>query len=723
MAEISTQELPESAASAAAAVVEEAMSRGQNRVNFVNTRFQNVLNALIPRRDRLFHNLDKYAGFQLDPKQVEKLEKAKRIPIVMNLCKRKVQGLASAIVKNIWDMDVLPMDGKRNTLMFAVSDMMKIDQAYSRWDYNFLMHVLYSLISDSCMEMIFTTEVDPLGRIGWEVCQPGTIAYDPAWRTGVSKDLNFVFKYMKLTADQVMRLYPDKTDRIKTNLLNDLRLGGNFDVPKIHDYKEYTQSKTLNGQYDVVEYNYVVEEEEVIEIAINANLELPRTDDYQIKKEFVEANHIAYDDIHSIYQTVKKPKICTIAPGLIPEAPLYDGYDIFQIKRLRFFPMASERIVGEPFGIMDVINSAQDAINKLINNSQGIIDSSAHGGGFVNPEIVGNDEAKMTEMKKRWSDPFYKEFGNPAAFASGKQMFMPFPHNDVDAGVFNQLGKILYELNNDMIPLNPASEGKSEHSGEPGIVFNMKMQVIEQAQLVLMKNVENFLVECGEAYVDAAKLLYQKSKRTFYKNNGEEIVINDIKSLPNGDVAIDNDIGSLQKCRIIISLSPKSPNSQFTKRMTHMDVLNLLYKDPANNIELIGMTQGKILETIPCDDEEEKLRKEMIDRRNQLGKQKMDAMLALPPPGQGPQKPPTLSVRYADLEPEARSEALKKLGIELPGQQQTGQQPGQPGQPQAPQKGGNPHAVPEQQLRQVLSSLTAPKPGAPPSQPVRPAQA
>jgi hypothetical protein len=694
--------LPESAATAAAAVIERAMGVGQQKVNFVNTRFQNCLNALIPRRDRLFLNLDKYCGYQLDPEQIKKLDKARRVPIVMNLSKRKVQGLAAAIVKNIWDIDVLPMDGKRNTLMYAIQDMMKVDQSYSRWDYNFLMHIIYALISDSVMEMIFTNEIDPMGRIGWEVCQPGMVAYDPNWRTGVSKDLNFVFKYMKLTADQIMQLYPDQTERIQRNLLMDLTLGGNFDTPKISDYKDYTQSKTMNGQYDVVEYNYVVEEEDVVEVAINANLELPKTDDYQVKKDFVEANKIKYEDIHSIYQTIKKPKICTICPGIVPEQPLYDGYDIFQIKRLRFFPLASERIVGEPFGIMDVLTNMQDAINKLINNSQGIIDSAAHGGGAVNPEIVGNDDTKMEEIKKRWSDPFYKFFGSPAAFASGKSMFLPFPHNDVDAGIFNQLSKILYELNNDVLPLNPAAEGKSEHAGEPGILFNMKMQIIEQAQLVLMKNIENFLLEAGEAYVDAGKILYSKTKRTFYKNDGSEIVINDIKALPSGDIAIDNDLGSLQRCRIVVTLSPKSPNSQFTKRMTHMDVLNLLYKDAQNNIELIGMTQGKILETIPCDDEEEKIRAQMIERRNQLGKMRMDAMLNTPPGG-AQQKPPTLAFRYADLEPEAKVQALKKIGIEVGSQQ--GQEPGQQqGQPQQP-----PHAEAQQKLQQNLQPLTAPQ--------------
>ena len=92
----------------------------------------------------------------------------------------------------------------------------------------------------------------------------------------------------------------------------------------------------------------------------------------------------------------------------------------------------------------------------------------------------------------------------------------------------------------------------------------------------------------------------------------------------------------------------------------------------------------------------------MIERRNQLGKMRMDAMLNTPPGG-AQQKPPTLAFRYADLEPEAKVQALKKIGIEVGSQQ--GQEPGQQqGQPQQP-----PHAEAQQKLQQNLQPLTAPQ--------------
>lgn len=220
--------------------------------------------------------------------------------------------------------------------------------------------------------------------------------------------------------------------------------------------------------------------------------------------------------------------------------------------------------------------------------------------------------------------------GNPAAFANGKQMFLPFPKNDVDAGIFDQLSKILYELNTDVLPINPASEGKSEHAGEPAILFNMKMQIIEQAQLVLMRNVENFLEELGEAYINAAKLFYAKDRRVFYKKNGEEIIINDVKLLPSGDIAIDNDMGSIQRCHVVVSLSPKSPNSRFAQRMTQLDLLNLLLKNPQPNVELIASCTAKIIETIEFDDEEEKILAEQIGRVMKWARMQMDKLL-MPP--------------------------------------------------------------------------------------------
>ena len=658
--------------------LDQVIGNGSRMVNWVQDLFENCFQALEPRRARLFSNLSKYCGYQLNEKQIAKLDKAKRVPIVMNLSKRKVQGLAAALIKNIWDVNYSPIDGKRNTLMFALEDMLEIDKSYSHWDYHFLMHIIYALVGDSCMEMTLRTDPDPLGRICWELCQPGTFVYDPNWKTGIQSDLDFCFKYMQMTAEQILRTFPDQSGRIKVALLGDYGQGGNFDVPYINQYQDYRRSKTLNGLYNVIEYNYMVEEEVIHEVALNSGIELPDTDDENVKREFVQSNNIPWEDIKSIYCTERKAKIITICPDLIPDFPLYNGYDIFQIKRLRFFPLAAERIVGEPFGVMDIISSMQDAINKAVNNIQGIIDGSAHGGGIVNPELFGGDPVKMAEAKKRWADPLYKEFGDPAAFRSNNKMFFPWPHSEVDAGVFTQLNNLLHELNNDMLPINPASEGQSEHAGEPGIVFNMKMQVIEQAQLVLMKNIEQFLTEIGEAYIDGAKLFYRKDRRTFYKKAGEEIVINDAKVLPDGSVAVDNDIGSIQKVRTVVQLSPKSPNSRFTQRMTQLDILNLLLKTPQENVELIAATTAKILETIDFDDEEEKLIATMLQRRLQLAKITMDKLLNPQPPAPK-EHSPSLSIPFKELPPEGKQSAMKKAGLDLTPQGTP--QPGQPGHP------------------------------------------
>jgi hypothetical protein len=596
----------------------------------------------------------------------------------MNLATRKVQGLASAIVKNIWDTSYSPIDGKRNSLMFAIEDTFAIDKAYSNWDYQFLMHCIYALIQDSCMEMKLSTDIDPLGRPSWEVCRPGSFAYDPNWTSGLSKDLEFCFKYMKITAYQIISLYPEKTEQIRHALFTDLQGGGNFDVPLIDALKDYQFSRTLNGLYNVIEYNYLVSEQVTKEFT-TSGIELPETDDTAFKQKFLEANGIPLSDVKAITIEEKKAKIITICPDLMPTETLYDGYDIFQIKRLRFFPMSAERVSGEPRGAMDIIAPMQDAINKLANNIQGIIDMSAHGGGAFDPAIVGNDPKAIAEIKENWADPGFKFLTTPGALSKGTaNFFQQFPYNKVDGAIFTQLANLLNELNNDMLPINPAAEGKSEHAAEPGIVFNMKMSAIEQAQLVLMKNIENFLMEIGEAYLDSYKIFYSKARRVFYKSDGNEIVINDVKTLENGDVAIDNDVASIQKCRVVVTLSPKSPNARFTQRMTQLDMLNFLMKDPQNNVELIAIHLAKLEETIDYDDDEEKLVIEATKRRLQHAKQVMDNMLN-PQPAQTKQKEPSQSISFKDLPPQGQVQLAKKAGIDI-----TPQQTPIPGQPDHP---------------------------------------
>jgi hypothetical protein len=357
---------------------------------------------------------------------------------------------------------------------------------------------------------------------------------------------------------------------------------------------------------------------------------------------------------------------------------------------------------------MDIMAPIQNAINKAINNIQLIIDSSAHGGGAVDPAIVGNNEKKMKEIQEHWADPLYKFFTEPGALAKGTEFFKAFPQNKLDPQIFQQLNTLLFELNNDMLPLNPASEGKSQHAQEPGIVFNMKMQAIELAQLVLMTNVEQFLKEIGEAYIDAAKIFYSKVKRTFNKTNGEEIVINDIKMMDNGDIAIDNDVANLQKCRVVVSLSPKSPNSRFTQRMTQMDVLNLLYKNPGVNAELIAIHQAKLLDTIDYDDEEEKLVSEAASRTIELARKQMEN--ALNPQPQSQQRPPSVSIGYKDLPPDGQQQAAAQAGINI--------QAPQPAMQQSPNGiAGETNSQMLEAMKQHLSPLTNTPQQAQPAQP------
>jgi hypothetical protein len=193
----------------------------------------------------------------------------------------------------------------------------------------------------------------------------------------------------------------------------------------------------------------------------------------------------------------------------------------------------------------------------------------------------------------------------------------------------------------------------------------------------------------------AYKLFYQKNKRVFYKSDGEQIVINDIKTLDNGDVAIDNDVSSLQKCRVVVTLSPKSPNSRFTQRMTQLDMLNFLYKDAQDNGELIAIHTAKLEETIDYDDDEEKLVIQATKRRMELATKKMDAMLN-PPQQQSQERPPSMSIKYPDLPPEGQAQMAAKAGIKITPQ-------GTP-QPENPQH-------PVNKLAQNLTTLANPPAG------------
>jgi hypothetical protein len=637
---------------------------GQEKQKHVQQKYATVMTALQSRRDRLFDNLNKYAGNIIPINAAMALTREDREAVIINLYVRKVQDLASAVAENIWDINFTNPYGEATSLLYALFDQFKTDQQNALWQMEFLQCLIYALISDASMEMSVNTDVNPMGNITWSCNGPGIVSFDPYWRSNKSADCEFDFKTMDLSAAQIKRIYQAASDRIDNAILRDLQNGGNYEAPTIDFARQY-QSR-ITGAYKVIEYNYIEEEPRIIELDGISGKELPVTDDAQFKIQFCQANNIDLGNVRALTVTKKILKTCTICPQLLPD-PLYEGENSLQIERLPHFPLSSERINGEPRSIIDIIGPMVQAINKRENNINAIMDYAAKGGGAWDPAIVGDNPAEKEKIRAGFGKAGFNFFTIPGALQSGTKFYEQLPLPQVPTGLFDQISH-LWDAIAETIPVNATTGGKSDYAGEPGILFNLKMQAIERAQTCLMRQVENFLTEIGIAYVKAAKLMYSGATRQFYKPNGQKIVLNDVQPMPNGDIAILNDMSALGHVTVVVKLSPQSPNSRYTKRMTNLEIAKNLPTDP-EYAEMRAQCWRNIIGTIEMPEDEADSIDQAGDQSIALAQLRMKTesarlQMAMQPPAQ-PADKVSKSVTYKDLPPEGQVQLAAQAGIKL----------------------------------------------------------
>jgi hypothetical protein len=248
---------------------------------------------------------------------------------------------------------------------------------------------------------------------------------------------------------------------------------------------------------------------------------------------------------------------------------------------------------------MDVIKPLQDTLNKRENMLNNILENSANGSAAVDPSIVDNDPTKMKQIQENWSNPRFKFWTVPGALLAGKNYFLELPHSVPPNEIFNQITH-LWESIDRVLPINAAADGRSENKGESGILYSMKERAIQIAQQTLVQGLMAMLTEMGDAYYRAARSYYSNVERTFVRPDGSSFRVNEIVSLPTGDIGIRNDVSSLQPLKTLVKMGQNSPNVKFSRRLTALDLLKLI---PQNFQSLQVEVMAELLDTLDLDDD------------------------------------------------------------------------------------------------------------------------
>jgi len=519
--------------------------------------------------DRENTNWKMYGAFdygQWDDEAVAALkEQGRHIP-QYNIIRDKVESLAGNLIKDFFDMKFLPVDGKFTPFTRALRELMMSDKELMDWEFTYDQVVLDGLVFRGVEQMVVSDRYSPLGNIAFERCIPGSIIVDPYWRSNNSWDLKSLFKVAYMTARMMKDIYDTKSDMIDFEIQKILNAGNDYDQSDQTDALPYRNFETqIGSEYRILEYHYIKVEKRKIRYSVLGDVVPEGSEEYQ--REWAEINGFDFDK-HT-YEDKKKVNIYYVT-SVVPELNnliLEDKMSEIQIGRLPFFFFSAARINGRDSGIVDLLVDPQQTINKRESMIDDMIASSAKGGLLVDEEIFGDDPRAVNEFKNNGTKPGY--VGIVAGGVTIQDKIYKLPSADFPSTAINDENRMM-DLADRLSKVTPAQEGRSERSGESGILNSQKRLQTEINQTILVKNIAHFHNEKGEAYMLLAQQLYSNVYREFSINGGREtLMLNEHK--PDGSISLD--ISKMPRHKVIIDQSPQGASQRIVDRSINADIL------------------------------------------------------------------------------------------------------------------------------------------------------
>lgn len=660
---------------------------------------------------RMYWGIDADKGFgQWPPEVAAQMVLQGRQVATYNLCRPTVDNVAGSLCKAPFNFDYSPVSSEANSLTYRIKDLQYQDQELLDWKSQELELYVGGLTYQSVWEMYLTDEYAKRGTnekdIGFRTLLPGTVKFDPYWKSARSKDCRKAWKDMWLTPLQMLEYFGKKDKKTWKNIVKAVafKSGGQTELEKLCELQDaigdeygyntgiipYTENEDIWGsQYKVIMFYEMVDVTREYEFVITPDgehIEIPPEIEYPDEKlAWLRENVPMWTDemLMSVFvgeDTEKVQMMSAICPGLSHGMLLCSGPTEIQCGRLQFLPWSAYRCNGEFGGLIDSIKDMQQSINYL--ESMLTYKLQVEGGGgaqFVEPGIFINDAEYQ-----RWT----KERNNPqAVFRLKTNSLLRYPNgpsrpvisSPYPAEAMNRLSHIVETMWGKISKVAPAARGETESAGESGYLFRLKQIQSDIELYTVHESLRNFWNEVGEAYLYQAIQTYGDGvERTFYNPktkgsftiNKREMFVDEDGSII--EVIVD-DISKLKDIRhkVIITESSDSPTRKLEIMQTASTFLERT--DPNAKPLTYQMLASKLVLSSDLFNSEEKAELEQASSLEiEVAKNE-------------------LSARNANAMAQAQQAAMMAMG-------------GQPGGPQGgpPQGGeGNVHPVTGQTIEQM----------------------
>lgn len=555
----------------------------QSNEKFLYTidEYERYRDATVEDRNREFENLNFAAGLnngQWNQDAVDDLEDEGRHVGTYNLSYRKISGIAGSIVKNPFDVKYVGDDPNLDNITFALQQAYLSDKELMDWESEYLQCVLYGLLYQGVLRMSIenTPPASRLGNIALRCELPGSIITDPDWKSVSSKKLTSLYREVYLTADKIKQIFSAKSEEITRELKFLEIFGKTFEDNERVDWNRNNEY-SRGSQFLVVEKHYLEEKEVAFEIDPITETVFTKEMDDDEKVALAMANDIPPERIRKRKEPKKVYRRIAVAPGLSSNLILADQEDVIQIGRLPFFFWSATKLNGKRIGLVDFLKDAQ----REINYRQTTITTGAQGavmtGVQVDPAAFGNDDIKMEDFQNNYGNSRQVAWLKPGASRQFPNAIRDLPRLNIAPQLF-EIVREMVDLMDLLVPQPAAGEARTERSGESGIHFQQKLEVMKTMQQPMMMGIRQLWNDIGESYLYLASDLYREGRRAFTNSDGEELVtINEPFINALGEEEVDNDFSQINmiRHRIQISESPSGLNVRLAQQDLALNYINI----------------------------------------------------------------------------------------------------------------------------------------------------
>ena len=610
-------------------------------------------------RDRGFENLNLYWGIdnsQYPAEVVADYIKWRRQIVTLNFIRRIIEGLAGSMLTNKYELDFLPIGGKKTQWSNIMKDVLSVDKELLDYKQAERLCGRDGLIYEGVEEIFedFTYSDGP--HIGFRRLPQGHVIFDPFWTSDRVHDCKRAWKIAMMTPTEIISTYTGAAQNNPAILQLAMR-------NKQRGIMEYgtQEGVILNKNMDtsqgsrlqVVEYLEVKDVMEEYEWDKGSGLELPKTDDVQVKMEWLKRVRdrdpmTLVNDVEMRQRPGKKLMVTAYTPDVQGGAILSEGPHDIQINRLNLFPFSAFRMNGEKSGIVDLVKDPQRMINYRESLITYAIQTRVSGGQGYDSGVFQGDEKLEKEYISRKNDPSYNlrlPPGSSKKFPNWQQSLNPgeFPDEAI-----NQISRMMDMM--DRISFHPAAaDARTESSSESGVLFAQKAKMAEIANYCINEQFKQHVNDKGEGYLYQAPITYGRAnkKREFYMKAGDKsIVLNEHITLFDGSEVVKNQISEIPRHQVIVTESPQGETRKLTTMMVSSDLVSKL--DPNANPITKQIFIGALVNSVDVFDAEQTKQLEEADQfEMELAKSKVKAETAknnqiamqsqMPPPGAPPQ--------------------------------------------------------------------------------------